>query len=226
MAYTKINFQNLPNTSTPVNATNLNKMDTELYNLRNADVIDSVDANNYLESGCYYLGTSCTNVPENYVRITVNGSTTSNAAIAQMAIGVQTRKMDYRVKRSGTWSNWIELITSNIETGTITPETGVTLDANNTYLKKNGKIVDVYLIMSDVTIAADTRTTIATLPTGFRPSRGFVTEAVFNYGYSLSGGTQYLSLIYFQTDGKIDFLSHNALSSTHRVRIKATYIID
>lgn len=39
MAYTKINWENLPSTSTPVNATNLNHMDQGIYDANNKNII-------------------------------------------------------------------------------------------------------------------------------------------------------------------------------------------
>lgn len=41
MAYTKINWENSPSTNTPINATNLNKMDTQIK--QNADDISGLD---------------------------------------------------------------------------------------------------------------------------------------------------------------------------------------
>ena len=79
---------------------------------KESDVQDNIDANNCVKSGFYYLGSGCSNVPENYVRIITNGSSSSNSAIAQIAIGITSRRFYYRVKRSGTWSNWIELFTN------------------------------------------------------------------------------------------------------------------
>lgn len=43
MAYSKINFKNLPSKTTPINANNLNKMDNQIY--FNANAIDMISAN-------------------------------------------------------------------------------------------------------------------------------------------------------------------------------------
>lgn len=43
MAYTRVNWENLPSTNTPVNATNLNKMDAGIANLENDKVNKSGD---------------------------------------------------------------------------------------------------------------------------------------------------------------------------------------
>lgn len=49
MAYTRVNWENLPSTNTPVNATNLNKIENELSDLDN-----KIDKKiNILENGTY-----------------------------------------------------------------------------------------------------------------------------------------------------------------------------
>lgn len=147
----KINFQNLPNTTTPVNATNLNQLQTNVENAINA--------------------------------------------------------------------------ITTVTTESITPASGVTMSTYS-YLRKNGKVVDFYYQFNGIAISADTVTTVGTLPEGFRPNKSFVCDAKFNYGYSSSGGTQYAALINIKNNGEIQFLSHNALTASHIVRIKTSYIMN
>ena len=51
MSYSKTNWQNLPNTSTPINATNLNKMETGI-----ADANGAIAVSTYSTSGTYAVG--------------------------------------------------------------------------------------------------------------------------------------------------------------------------
>ena len=53
MAYEKVNWENLPSTNTPVNATNLNKMDEGINNIQ-ALLVDEDWKNLNEDYGCYY----------------------------------------------------------------------------------------------------------------------------------------------------------------------------
>lgn len=46
MAYTKTNWQDLPNTTTPINATNLNKMEQGIYDANDKNIITAGITNN------------------------------------------------------------------------------------------------------------------------------------------------------------------------------------
>ena len=47
MAYTKINWENLPSTNTPVNATNLNHMDQGIYDANDKNIITAKTLSDY-----------------------------------------------------------------------------------------------------------------------------------------------------------------------------------
>lgn len=105
----KINFVNLPSTTTPLNATNLNQMQTNIDTGKvetEANRVDNVDANNYIKSGFYYLGTGCSNVPQDYIRLMVSGSSTSTE-ICQFAMSSVGNQMYIRHKAGGSWTDWI-----------------------------------------------------------------------------------------------------------------------
>ena len=76
MAYSKTNWENLPSTNTPLNKTNLNKIENELKDLDNNKVnvtdnvlifrgaIPSTDLNEIQTTGIYYISNqSLTNAP-------------------------------------------------------------------------------------------------------------------------------------------------------------------
>lgn len=67
MPYTKINWQDLPSTSTPLDATNLNKMDSELEKLSCKEITQTgEDLNDYKTRGLYWFGsTNPSNRPAN-----------------------------------------------------------------------------------------------------------------------------------------------------------------
>lgn len=130
----KINFSNLPSTTTPVNATNLNLLQTNTENAiassQDADyVTTSANLNDYKNSGSYYFSQTPTNVP--------TGS--SNGWLHVLAIGTQAnhscKQVWYRRgtnnendfmtyvrtydANGGTWSTWHKL--ADVITGTWTP---------------------------------------------------------------------------------------------------------
>ncbi len=51
MAYTKTNWQDLPNTTTPINATNLNKMEQGIYDANNKNIISATGTSSITATG-------------------------------------------------------------------------------------------------------------------------------------------------------------------------------
>lgn len=68
----------------------------------------NVDANDYIKSGMYYLGENCSNIPQAYCRLIVNGSEGSGD-ITQIAVGVASGRTWIRTKANGTWKSWNEI---------------------------------------------------------------------------------------------------------------------
>ena len=58
MAYTRVNWENLPSTNTPVNATNLNKMDAGIKDLDNGQTSLQTQINNLPKNVKQIWGTS------------------------------------------------------------------------------------------------------------------------------------------------------------------------
>ena len=122
----KINFTNLPDQTTPVNATNMNQLQTNVDTAKvenESNRIDNVDANDYVKSGFYYLGTGCSNVPQTYIRLIVSGSSTSGE-ISQFALSTVSHNLYVRRKSSNIWTSWASvgyqtLQINNIDVNTI-----------------------------------------------------------------------------------------------------------
>lgn len=111
----KINFNNLPNTITPINATNLNLLQTNVDNGKvDTEAVrqNNIDANDCEKSGFYYLGTGCSNMPETYLRMIVSGATGASE-LTQLAFGVTSGNVYHRSKSGNTWRTWEKL---NIQT--------------------------------------------------------------------------------------------------------------
>ena len=62
----KINFQNLPNTTTPINNINLNQLQTNVDNAKveKASIINQQDLNNIVDTAIYYAQ-ACLHRPDN-----------------------------------------------------------------------------------------------------------------------------------------------------------------
>lgn len=78
----------------------------------NSKDTSNVDANDYTKAGMYYLGENCSNLPNSYCRLIVNGAE-SSGDIVQMAIAVTTGRTWIRGKSNGNWHNWNEVPLSN-----------------------------------------------------------------------------------------------------------------
>jgi len=84
--------------------------------LTETKVQNNIDANDCVKSGFYYLGSGCSNVPGNYVRIITNGSSITNTPVAQIAIEMSSKTIYVRTKYNTVWSNWIKLPINNYST--------------------------------------------------------------------------------------------------------------
>lgn len=86
MAYTKTNWQNLPNTTTPINATNLNKIEDGIYN-----ILDAV-----YPVGSIYMSVNSTNPG------TLFGGTWVAWGTGRVPVGINTSDTDFNtVEKTG-----------------------------------------------------------------------------------------------------------------------------
>jgi hypothetical protein len=118
MSYTKTDWINLPNQTTPVNATNLNKIETELETLDNAstnsltqrtNVANNTNLNDVTNTGIYYIpDVTLTNAPANYYKystlVVIN-----NSGVIQQYISRPVGNTFVMREYSGypaSWGNW------------------------------------------------------------------------------------------------------------------------
>lgn len=120
----KINFVNLPSTTTPVNATNLNQLQTNVDEGkidRSLSAGNITDANNLITTGFYYLGGASSNLPVSGYSVYVQVYKYSDNYVLQIATRAATAAgyiQHTRQKYNGTWTDWKD---SSFYSGTWTP---------------------------------------------------------------------------------------------------------
>jgi len=108
----KINFQNLPNQTTPVNATNLNQLQTNVDNgkVEATATLNNPDLNDVIYRTAFYFIMGGTNMPEE-----TNGyllvQKYSDTYVSQEYITTSGVKY-IRTLRSGTWGDWTRIMPS------------------------------------------------------------------------------------------------------------------
>lgn len=132
MAYTKINFQNLPSTSTPVNATNLNAMQTNTenefknyFNLTLGTPIgDNSDLNDFTTPGIYYSLNASKSATLSNTPITTAGFkliveyVSATNRLSQIIIVNSTHSIMYVRNNTGSWNAWQQLASFTTVTDT------------------------------------------------------------------------------------------------------------
>lgn len=111
----KINFANLPSTTTPINATNLNQLQTNVDNGKvDKDVIYWNDNyNNCTTTGIYLAETGLANSPNTNYSFFLEVYRYSSTNILQRATArAQTSSIRQTYERqliNGTWTNWLQV---------------------------------------------------------------------------------------------------------------------
>lgn len=149
----KINFQNLPNQTTPINATNLNQLQTNVENgILDYSVVVYIDGYIDPNTTLYpFILTRNANAPSAalyYIEtIFYNGrSTTSNRK--QIAYGYTTNAQYERYYYNGTWSSWEKIV--RMESGTWTPALDTAEGAAPTYTTITGGAKGTYKKMDNM----------------------------------------------------------------------------
>lgn len=138
----KIEFKNLPETSTPLNADNLNAMqdniEEEIGTKISKSAIKTINAsddfNNLIETGIYqYGGTNSANRPPNWGTVEV---TNANGYIVHKCYGSGSIATRFSTDNGNTWMDWQEwrATSQNITTGT-EYLTGRIIDGKKEYAK-------------------------------------------------------------------------------------------
>lgn len=138
MSYQKTNWQNLPNTITPVNATNLNKIEQQLYNEDLLNVPSNIiaansDLNTFTTPGVYLSETAS-------ISSTLSNSPISNSAfklkvehvnrtdrIRQTIYGNDINASTYIRYNNGSWGKWQKITEGMVHKGNLANNT----DLNN-----------------------------------------------------------------------------------------------
>lgn len=178
MAYTKTNWQDLPNTSTPINATNLNKIENELESVdKSLKYIGNApsDWNDAKTFGIYHVNGTYTNAPASshiwgvlIVYENKGGTWTPVTSGSGSWIWQEFRSTSGNIyvrnaiNSIGSWSEWKKMITNNIEETTLTlGDYFDTIDINK--VTKNGNVVQV-VFRGHTKKAITNDTVFATLP--------------------------------------------------------------
>ena len=119
MAYERVNWENLPSTKTPINQTNLNKMENGIARTNTQTIDSDANLNDFTENGYYYFvaGHTYTNIPiggNGWLEVINTGGTSGIKQIWYRDGTLNTN--DYqtfvRTYSGGTWSNWANFATS------------------------------------------------------------------------------------------------------------------
>lgn len=106
---------------------------------KNVYATNNIDANDLDESGMYYLGTGCSNIPESaYMRLIVNGGKDSGDVL-QIAVKMQDVPNIYiRTKTNNVWHSWIPVKNDNMLTASYSNSS---IKNGAIYFKKIGNVV-------------------------------------------------------------------------------------
>ena len=106
----KIEFKDLPDTTTPVDASNLNLLQNNIESWLTATRTSNVDLNNYKTTGVHYFTTGCTNAPTSYFFCLVFGGS-GDGYVVQIGVPIadSSSKLYIRKLNETTWSSWAEL---------------------------------------------------------------------------------------------------------------------
>jgi len=125
----KINFENLPSTNTPVNASNLNLMQSNMEKAINQNIKaeygnGAIDPNNTIFP---LILTKHLNGPKGeekfyYIHTIFYGSIATTSNRSQIAIGYNTNEIYTRTYNNGTWSDWL-----GYQTETVTNDNGTAI---------------------------------------------------------------------------------------------------
>lgn len=217
-----VNFQNLPSTNTPLNDTNMNKIQSDLKSEVFEGTTRITDCDDATTPGVYqYIGTTA-NIPSKggqYGNLLVIKSNYSGALyLTQIALcNYNNKAYPSRLAirtYTNSWTDWTYIDEMPDELS-ITANTG-TLSSNTSY--KNYKIVNINAKFTGVTMSANTTTTLATLPTGAYNTSEEASLCAY------TGGKVLLNCWVRASNGQIAINSPSALSN-QEVRIVGSYIL-
>lgn len=158
----KINFENLPSTNTPLNATNLNQVQTNIDNAKLEKTINvsnpsTKDLNDYTTEGRYYFASAPTNIPvgvNGFLEVLKAGEYVKQIWYRHGTPNSNDFETYVRTYSSNTWSNWNKFVVqshidnySNTET-----QVGTWYDGKPLY-RKTIKIINTAFSDGDNNVA-------------------------------------------------------------------------
>jgi hypothetical protein len=172
---------------TPLSAANLNKLETQYdevvalaqmtkltLDTGYGSSVSNTDLNSLITTG-FYFGTNVTNPPisgdTGTYRIFVEASSSVNCG--QLATKLSTGQRFSRIMTTtNTWTPWIEFVTDKVPTWTnLTLTGGAIVYSSGVTTPQYTKIGSVVYIQGAIKNLSTVGVTVATLPSGFRPSQ-------------------------------------------------------
>lgn len=222
-----VNFSDLPSTTAPINASNLNKIQSDLKSEVFEGTVRLTDCDDATEGGVYQYVDSTANLPSQLtpygVILVLDGGPTSGQRFkVQLALSTQkttsyayVAAMRTKLSNESAWKNWI-YFEEQASPITITSSTYGTLAQNLCYKDRN--IININMKFAGVTVSANTTITIGTLPSGAYNTSKEASLCAY------TGGKVLLNCWVRASNGQIAINSPSALSN-QEVRIIGSYIL-
>ena len=204
MSYTKKTWNGLPDTTTPVNATGMNDLETRIDAL-NTSIINMIglatsseksipnnkrlsgpDLNSVSGTGLFVAYGPCTNVPmydgvstSHWYLLQIEHNNNSKVQMIERLAGTG-EDFFVRTKVSGTWNNWKCLTPVKIASSNITASIG-SLSLNNSCVMPND-FVSLNLKFTGVSVSTTGTNVLATLSSGYYGTQEIGLIAIVNDG--------------------------------------------
>ena len=210
----KISFSNLPSTTTPVNATNLNQIQTNVDNAKieaKAIAYDE-DLNDLKTTGFYTTYTNTTNKPDTgsyFIEVIAFNVNYLMQRATKRATG--TDIVYQRYCNNGTWGSWHII-------GGETITTFSNSDLSNDWATNgqcNGVVLPNGTKILTISVRYGTSTEVMTLPTALRPAS--------TVG-ALAGASNASGYVTIGTDGTVTASSNIFSSGSSNLRFTVMYI--
>ena len=225
----KINFQNLPNTTTPINATNLNAIQTNAENAINLKA-DTSSLSTVATSGSYADLTNKPTIPTNS-DFTLNGlSEKSYNNLTDKPTIPTVNNATLTIQKNGSnvatfTANASSNVTANIEVPSVS--TGSSVVSRSSGAALEGSTYVKYGNVVQLTISC---TTSAAVNTGSNAFQGTISNNAFKPKSGINGCSYSASVAligYIDTDGSITVrvLASN-MAKDRPFNISFTYIVD
>lgn len=226
-----INWQNLPDTSTPLNKTNLDATNAEIakrYNLApgETNIASATDLNNLTAAGTYRsetatISASLSNCPVTNMAFKMVVENLANANRYRQTIYCNDAYSTTYVRtyHPSGWGYWVKLQTNKVETGTLTYNTTYvvgTPDVNS--YARNGNVVQIGF-RAKLSNSIPNNTILITLPW----------KSTIASGVMVNKGTQYSPTAphFAYTSTNSNFIKISTWAETDKyIHIAFTYITD